>query len=404
LFCHPASDKVDARSFLLPADPVPSVPAEPHPPATFPQHPEPAEPAAVQRFPIARLEEFSVRVFGRLGVPPEDARLAAAVLASADLRGIDTHGVARLLQYVEMLEQGRINPRPRIRTVRESPSTATVDGDNGLGLVVGPRANETAMEKAERVGTGWVAVRNSNHFGAGEYYPLQALPRGLIGWAMTNSPPQVAPLWGAEKMLGTNPMAIAFPALEEPPVVIDLTTSAFAFGKVEDAARRGIPIPEGCAIDRDGRMTTDPHEMLNGGALLPLGSDRERGAHKGYCLASMVDLLCGPLGGASWGPFAPPFPAHLPPPARTVGEGVGHLFGAFQVAAFIDPAEFGRQVDDWIRTMRATRPAAGTTGPLIPGDPNRRTQEARLVEGVPLIPAVLQSLERVSARTGIPFA
>ncbi|HEX6747859.1 MAG TPA: Ldh family oxidoreductase [Longimicrobium sp.] len=361
--------------------------------------PAPAE----KTFEPGLLREFSSRVLQTFGVPAADAELAAGVLSSADLRGIDTHGVARLPQYVEMLAQGRINPRPRIRTVRETPATATVDGDNGLGLVVGPRANELAMEKAERVGTGWVAVGNSNHFGAGEYYPLQALPRGLVGWAMTNSPPQVAPLWGAEKMLGTNPLAIAFPALEEPPVVIDLTTSAFAFGKVEDAARRGISIPEGCAIDRDGRMTTNPHAMLDGGALLPLGSDRERGAHKGYCLGAMVDLLCGPLGGASWGPFAPPFPAHLPPPARTVGKGVGHLFGAFQVAAFADPAEFGRQVDDWIRTLRATRPAEGTSGPMIPGDPNRRAEQVRRREGVPVIRPVVEALERVARQTGVPL-
>lgn len=360
--------------------------------------------ATAEVHPIGALHEFSTRVFGACGVPADDARLAADVLASADLRGIDTHGVARLPQYVEMFRQGRINPRPEIRVVRQSPSTATVDGDNGLGLVVGPRANAMAMDKAESVGSGWVAVRNSNHFGAGEFYPLQGLGRELIVWAMTNSPPQVAPLWGAEKMLGTNPMAIAFPGLEEPAVVIDLTTSAFAFGKVEDAARRGVSIPEGCAIDREGRMTTDPNEMLTGGALLPLGSDRERGAHKGYCLAAMVDLLSGALSGASWGPFAPPFPAHLPPPSRTVGLGVGHLFGAWQISAFIDPLEFRTQVDDWVRTMRATRPAAGTTGPLIPGDPNRRAEEHRRVHGVPVIGPVADALRRVSAQTGVPFA
>jgi L-2-hydroxycarboxylate dehydrogenase (NAD+) len=365
--------------------------------------PTAGSPAAAEIFPIERLREFSTRVFIACGVPDDDARVAADVLASADLRGIDTHGVARLAQYVEMFRQGRINPRPDIRVVRESPSTATVDGDNGLGLVVGPRANDMAMHKAQAVGSGWAAVRNSNHFGAGEYYPLQGIDRELIVWAMTNSPPQVAPLWGAEKMLGTNPMAIAFPGLEEPAVVIDLTTSAFAFGKVEDAARRGVPIPEGCAIDREGRMTTDPNEMLNGGALLPLGSDRERGAHKGYCLAAMVDLLSGALSGASWGPFAPPFPAHLAEPPRQVGLGVGHLFGAWQISAFIDPVEFRRQVDDWVRTMRGTRPAAGTTGPLIPGDPNRRAEEHRRVHGVPVIPAVLTALRRVSADTGVPF-
>jgi LDH2 family malate/lactate/ureidoglycolate dehydrogenase len=360
-------------------------------------------PGGVETFPIERLREFSTRVFRACGVPADDAALAADVLASADLRGIDTHGVARLPQYHEMFEQGRINPRPDIRAVRESLATATVDGDNGLGLVVGPRACAMAMDKAEHAGTGWVAVRNSNHFGAGEYYPLQGLPRELIVWAMTNSPPQVAPLWGAEKMLGTNPMAIAFPGLEEPAVVIDLTTSAIAFGKVEHAARKGQTIPAGCAIDRDGRMTTDPREMLNGGALLPLGGDIEHGGHKGYCLAAMIDLLTAAMSGANWGPFPPPFPAHLPEPSRYVGLGVGHLFGAYQISAFIDPLEFRRQVDDWVRTMRGTRPAAGTSGPLIPGDPNRRAEEARRANGVPVIPAVVQALEQVSTRTGVPF-
>lgn len=357
----------------------------------------------VETFPVEHLREFSARVFEACGVPGEDARLAADVLAMADLRGIDTHGVARLGQYHEMLVLGRINPRPEIRVVRESPSTATVDGDNGLGLVVGPRANLLAMEKAEAVGSGWVAVRNSNHFGAGMYYPLQGLPRGLIVWAMTNSPPQVAPLWGAEKMLGTNPMAIAFPGGEEPPVVIDVTTSAMAFGKVEHAARKGEPIPEGCAIDRDGRMTTDPREMLDGGALLPLGSDRERGAHKGYCLAALIDILTGVLSGANWGPFAPPFPAHLPPPPRHPGKGVGHFFGALRVDAFVDPEEFKRQMDDWVRTLRGTRPAVGTPGPVIPGDIERQVEGVRREQGVPLIPAVVEVLRGLSIQTGVPF-
>lgn len=362
-----------------------------------------ASPPAVELFPIGKLRDFSTRVFEWCGVPEEDARLAAEVLAGADLRGVDTHGVARLAQYFEMLALGRINPRPDVRVVRESPSTATVDGDNGLGLVVGPRANRIAMEKAEAVGSGWVAVSNSNHFGAGAYYPLQGLPRELIVWAMTNSPPQVAPLWGAEKVLGTNPMSIAFPGLEEPAVVIDLTSSAMAFGKVEHAARRGERIPEGCAIDRDGRMTTDPAEMLDGGALLPLGSDRERGAHKGYCLAAMIDILSAVLSGANWGPFPPPFPAHLPAPPRSVGKGVGHLFGALRISAFIDPEEFGRQMDDWVRTVRATRPAAGTTGPIVPGDLERRAEAVRRAEGVPVIRPVVETLEALSARTGIPF-
>lgn len=362
----------------------------------------PAAPA-VEVFPIERLREFSTRVLEACGVPAEDARLAADVLATADLRGIDTHGVARLAQYVEMFERGWINPRARVRVVRETPSTATVDGDNGLGLVVGPRANLVAMEKADAVGSGSVAVNNSNHFGIGEYYALQGLPRDMIVWAMTNSPPQVAPLWGAEKMLGTNPMSIAFPGGEEPPVVIDITTSALAFGKVEHAARKGEAIPEGCAVDRDGRMTTDPREMLDGGALLPLGGDIQRGGHKGYCLATMVDMLSAVLSGANWGPYPPPFPANLPAPPRYVGKGVGHFFMALRIDGFIDPDEFRRQVDDWVRTIRGTRPAVGTSGPAIPGDPNRLAEEKRRVDGVPVILPVVSELRRLSGSLGVPF-
>ena len=360
-------------------------------------------PPAVEMFPIERLREFSTRVFRWCGVPEEDARLAADVLATADLRGIDTHGVTRLPQYVEMFERGWINPRPRIRVVRESPSTAAVDGDNGLGLVVGPRANRIAMEKAEAVGSGSVTVSNSNHFGIGEYYALQGLPRDMIVWAMTNSPPQVAPLWGAEKMLGTNPMAIAFPGGEEPAVVIDVTTSAMAFGKVEHAARKGQSIPEGCAVDRDGRMTTDPREMLDGGALLPLGGDFLHGGHKGYCMATLVDMLSAVLSGANWGPYPPPFPANLPAPPRYVGKGVGHFFLALRIDAFIDPDEFKRQVDDWVRTMRGTRPAVDTPGVAIPGDPGRRAEEERRVQGVPVILPVVEQLRRLSAAAGVPF-
>jgi len=363
----------------------------------------PAAPAGVEVFPIEHLREFSARVLESCGVPEEDARLAADVLATADLRGIDTHGVARLAQYHEMLELGRTNPRPQVKVVREALATATVDGDNGLGIVVGPRANLLAMEKAEAAGTGWVAVSNSNHFGIAMYYALQGLPRDQVVWAMTNSPPQVAPLWGAEKMLGTNPMAIAFPGREEPPIVIDITTSAMAFGKVEHAARKGESIPEGCAIDRDGRMTTDPHAMLDGGALLPLGSDKDRGAHKGYCLAATIDILSAVLSGANWGPYPPPFPAHLAAPPRYVGKGVGHLFGALRISAFIDPDEFKGQIDDWVRTLRGTRPAVGTTGPIIPGDLERRAEAVRRAEGVPVILPVVQTLRTLSARTGVPF-
>jgi LDH2 family malate/lactate/ureidoglycolate dehydrogenase len=358
---------------------------------------------AVRLYPIEQLRAFSTRTFVHCGVPSADAARAADVLAASDLRGIDSHGVARLHAYFDLLAAGRINPRPNLRVVRELPATATVDGDNGLGLVVGPWANEVAMTKAETVGSAWVAVRNSNHFGIAGYYPLMALARGLVGWAMTNSTALVAPLWGAERMLGTNPIAIAFPSQEEPPVVIDLATSATAYGKVEIARRKGTPLPPGWAVDREGRPAMRAEDMMDGGALLPLGSTREAGGHKGYCLAAMVDLLSGVLAGANWGPFCPPFALRQEEPSRVVGQGIGHTFGAMRVDGFADPDEFRRRVDDWVRTLRATRPAPGTPGVVIPGDPERLAEAERRTAGVPLLPAVVADLRDISSRTGIPF-
>lgn len=354
-------------------------------------------------FPVDRLHDFTRKVFESFGVPGSDAAIAADVLLLADLRGIDSHGVARIPAYAGMLKSGHINPRPNVTIVRETPSTATVDGDNGLGLVVAPKANEIAMDKADNVGTGWVAVRGSNHYGIAGYYVLEALKRDQIGWSMTNTTRMTAPLWGAERMLGTNPIAIAFPGLEEPPVVIDMATTAAAFGKVEMAMRRGTPIPAGWAIGRDGRPTTDPKEMADHGALLPLGSERERGGHKGYCLAAMIDLLSGPLAGANWGPFTPPFTLKYAEDTREVGIGLGHFFGAMRIDAFADVDEFKRQVDDWIRTMRQTKPAPETSGPLIPGDPEREAEAKHRKDGIPLIPAVVEELREVAAMTGVPL-
>lgn len=354
-------------------------------------------------FRIEALREFTTRVFLHFGCPKEDAEEAADVLACADLRGIDSHGVARLHTYVDLLSSGAINPTPQIEVIRSTMSTATVDGDNGLGLVVGPRANRLAMDLAEKAGSGWVSVCNTNHFGIAGYYVLKALERDLIGWAMTNSTKLVVPLWGAERMLGTNPIAIGFPAKDEPPVVIDMATSATAYGKIEIARRNSESIPLGWAVDSRGCVTTKPEDMVDGGALLPLGSDRERGGHKGYCLAMMVDMLCGVLSGANWGPFAPPFALRQEIPERSVGKGIGHFFGAMRIDGFIDDDTFKSQVDQYIRVFRATRPSPGTNGPLIPGDPERHAEQVRRAKGVPLVPAVIEELRDISAQTGIPF-
>ena len=354
-------------------------------------------------FTLEHLHSFVTSVFIKLEIPEPDASLAADILTLSDLRGIDSHGVARLKTYVGLLNAGRINPRPNIHIVRETGSTATVDGDNGLGLVVGPYANVLAMNKAEEVGSGWVSVRNSNHYGIAGYYPLQALKRDLIGISMTNASRIVTPLWGAEGMLGTNPIAIAFPGHEEAPIVIDMATSVVAFGKVEIKKRHESPLPYGWAIDKSGQIAHSPEAMIDGGALLPLGTQRETGGHKGYCLASMVDILSCVLSGANWGPFAPPTAINLPMRSESVGKGLGHFFGAWQIAGFIDPDEFKHQIDHWIRVFRNTKPAPGTDGPIIPGDPEREEESIRRKQGIPLIEPVINDLRSVSAEVGVPF-
>ena len=354
-------------------------------------------------FPIEYLQEFSIRMFKHFGVPDEEAQLASEVLATSDLRGIESHGVARLYSYFDMLNAGRINPTPKVKIVRESASTATVDGDNGLGLVVGPQANKIAMDKADEAGTGWVSVSNTNHYGMAGYYVLEALKRDIIGWSMTNSTKLVAPLWGGERMLGTNPIAIAFPGKEEPAIVIDMATSACAYGKIEIAKRKEEPVPKGWAINKDGGHTEDPNEMVEGGAQLPLGSFREMGGHKGYCLASMVDILCCVLSGANWGPWAPPFALRQEIPSRSVGKGIGHFFGAMKIDAFIDVDEFKSQIDDWVRTFRKTKPQPGTEGVLIPGDPERAEEAVRREQGIPLVMPVIEDLKRIGTEIGHAF-
>jgi L-2-hydroxycarboxylate dehydrogenase (NAD+) len=204
-------------------------------------------------------------------------------------------------------------------------------------------------------------------------------------------------------MLSTNPIAIAFPGKLEPPIVIDMATSATAYGKIEIALRAGKSIPDGWAVDRDGRPATAPQQMIDGGALMPLGGDREHGGHKGYCLSSMVDILSCVLSGANWGPFAPPFALRQEIPSQSVGKGIGHFFGAMRIDGFIDADEFKNQIDAWVRVFRATKPVPGSHGVQIPGDPERLAELNRRKNGVPLATAVVADLRDISARTRIPF-
>lgn len=356
-----------------------------------------------KKFNPAYLHDFTKKVFQHFGIPGDHAEIASSILALSDLRGIDSHGVARLYSYVGLLSEGLINSKPDIKLVRDKKSVGTVDGDNGLGLVVGHYANEMTIEKAKKFGSGWISVFNTNHFGIAGYYTLEALKHDMIGWAMTNTTKLVAPLWGAERMLGTNPIAISFPGLNEQPIVIDLATSAAAYGKIEIAIRHDKPIPSGWIIDAAGKPSSKPLDMVEGGALLPLGSTREQGGHKGYALSAMVDILTAVLSGANWGPFAPPFALRQEIPERSVGKGIGHFFGAMEIDGFMDVTEFKKRIDEWIRVLRNTKPVPGQPRVIIPGEPEYEASIIRSKEGIPLATKVIEDLVAISKQTRIPF-
>lgn len=354
-------------------------------------------------FPYNTLRSFTESVLMHIGCPEEDARLAADVLLTADLRGVDSHGIARLSGYVRLWEVERMNPKPQVRVVHETPSTAVVDGDGGLGLVVGPKAMDLAIEKSKNVGTGWVAVRNSNHFGIAGYHAMKGLAHDMIGMAMTNASPLVAPTFSTERLLGTNPIAVSIPAGEEPPFVADFATTTAANGKLEILQRKGEDAPLGWIQQPDGSPTVDAHAVKQGGALLPLGSDREHGSHKGYCLGAWVDIFSAVLSGANYGPWVPPFVSYLSPVSDPVGAGIGHFFGAMRVDAFRPASEFKHHMDNWIRRFRSAKPVAGQDRVLIPGDPEREMAEERITAGIPVNEKVVADLEQLAAKFGIPL-
>jgi LDH2 family malate/lactate/ureidoglycolate dehydrogenase len=352
-------------------------------------------------FSYKQLYDFTFRVFRQgMGCSEVDAALASKVLISADLRGIDSHGIARLSGYARLWKAGRINTTPNIHVVYETPSTAVVDGDKGLGLVVAPFAMQVAIDKAKTCGTGWVSVKNSNHFGIAGYHAMMALDNDMIGMAMTNASALVAPTFSKERMLGTNPICVAIPANEEPAFVADFATTTASNGKLEILQRKGKEAPLGWVQTKDGEDSTDANILKQAGSMLPLGSDREHSSHKGYALGSIVDIFSAVLSGASYGPWAPPFPAYVPIPENMPGEGLGHFFGAMRVDAFRPADDFKSHMDNWIRRFRIADRIDLDQPVLIPGDPEREAETIRIKEGIPIVESVVKDLEALGAGFG----
>jgi LDH2 family malate/lactate/ureidoglycolate dehydrogenase len=356
-----------------------------------------------QLFSYNQLFTFSKNIFQKIGCSDKDAETAARALLSADLRGIDSHGVARLSGYVRLWEVERVNSNPAIKIIHETPSTAVVDGDRGLGLVVAVYAMQVAIDKAKQVGTGWVSVQNSNHFGIAGYHAMMALPHDMIGIAMTNASALVAPTFSTQKMLGTNPIAVAIPAGMEQPFVADFATTTASNGKLELLQRKNQATPAGWVQTKNGEPSTNANELKEGGSLLPLGGDREHGSHKGYMLGSIVDIFSGILSGANYGPWVPPFPSYLPMPGLMPGNGIGHFFGAMRIDAFRTAADFKNNMDNWIREFKKAKTIDGIDTVIIPGEPETEMENQRMKQGVPLVHSVVEDLCKLAEKFDTAF-
>ena len=349
---------------------------------------------AGERINAEVLERFCAEVLTRFGLEPEDAEISARVLLASDLRGIDSHGLPRMPMYTDRLRHGAVNLHPNFRVVAETPATIAFDADNGMGHPAAYRAMQRCIEKAKETGLCMATVRQSNHFGIAGFYAMMALEAGLCGMAMTNATPLVVPTFAREPYLSTAPIAIAIPAGKERPIVIDMATSTVAWGKVEIARREEKPIPEGWALDREGRDTTDPHAAVS---LTPLGWTRELGSHKGYGLALFVEVLCGQLAGAAWSRYVSGSRTVPPRPAN-----IGHAFMAWRIDAFRPEEEFRAEMDQMLAELRAAEPIEGQARVYVPGDPEDIALADRLERGIPVHPTVVEQLRALGAETGVP--
>lgn len=347
---------------------------------------------AGQSVEIDALLTFGEQALVAVGVPDGDARLTARILLEADLRGVESHGFAHLVDfYVRGVQGERINRRPDIRVVSDAPAAATIDGDRGLGFVVGHRAMTLAIEKARATGVGVVSVGNSTHYGAGASYAMQALEHDMIGVSMTTGGRLMVPPGGKAMAVGTNVISLAAPAPRGFPYVLDMATTVVAAGKLEIAARHGRPIPEGWAVDGAGAPVTDPTRLRQGAMLLPLGGTVATSSYKGFGLALMVDVLCGALSGFVTSAEMEPGRA-------------AHGFAALRIEAFQPLAGFLDRMGRMIDAIKRTPTEEGVTSIRIPGEVEHALASQRRAEGsVPLHPRILEGFRAAAEELSVPY-
>ena len=337
------------------------------------------------------LREYTAAILRGAGMTEEGARIAASVLVMSDARGIESHGVARLPQYVKLIDAGVLDPAAEPEVERESASTALVNGHNGMGQVAGDYAMRLAIAKARAHDVAAVAVRNSNHYGIAGYYAILALEHDLIGLSLTNSSPLVAPTGGRHAMVGTNPIAVAVPTGDGRPFVLDMATSTVPVGRLEVHARKGLPLLPGWAIDAVGNPTLDAAAGL-AGVLLPLGGTAETGGYKGYGLGVMIDLLTGVLAGARYGLLIGGLWD------ATVPSDLGHFFLALNPAAFGPIEAFHERARDLLRRLKESERAPGVEEILVAGEKEWRAHDDARLHGVRLYHTVVGALDELGRR------
>ncbi len=337
----------------------------------------------------AKLDALVFNAFRKVGLSDADARIATDIVIITDLRGIDSHGVARLWNsYIKGLRDGRINRTPNIQVISHAPATAIIDGDRGLGFLVGHQAMEEAIRRAEQHGAGFVSVRNSTHFGAGGNYSMQALKHDMIGISMTKGGKDIVPPGGRGRSAYINVFSVAVPTGLDAPFVLDMATGVVAAGKVEIAQREGKSLPVGWAIDGDGQPLTDPKKFRDEGVgLLPLGGSPFTGGYKGWGLTVLVDILTGVLSGT---------------PATTQMAGT-HFFGALRIDGFRPTAEFKKSMAEAIKAYHELPRAPGVERIMVAGEPEAEIEKRRRAEGIPLNPAVVASLKEMAQSLGIEY-
>ncbi|MBA4376317.1 MAG: malate dehydrogenase [Anaerolinea sp.] len=348
-------------------------------------------------FSQSALLDYMIRYFLRWQVPVEDAAIAAEVLLSADMRGVDSHGIIRLNTYYgSRLRKGLINPLSPMTTLKETMTTIAIDGGNGLGHPLGVKTMKQCIDKAQGSGIALATVRNSNHYGIAGYYAMMALPHDMIGVSFTNSGPLVAPTHGKKAMLGTNPIAVAVPAHSQRPFVLDMATSIVPIGRVSVYQKEGKKIPAGWGVNNNGNITEDPAQVISGGALMPLGGPEIMRGYKGYGLALMVDIFAGVLSGAGFGEGV------YGSSGNSVAN-IGHFFAAVKIEAFRELEGFRKDMDTLLTQLKESPKAVGEERIYIHGEKEFEKADRAAVEGVPLSEAAVKTLKQAGEQDGVEF-